>query len=185
MVNQGAFREDLYFRLAVVPVAVPPLRNRREDIGALVEHFTPEGSGPLDAATLAELATRPWLGNVRELRNFVERARILGARRALASIPPAPPSTARAGAPGDAATETVPAAPRVPGEAVGGDDGGEIPRSLLAGRFKEARDRCLERFERDYLAALLARHGRNVAAAAHEAGLDKSYVHRLVRRHGL
>src|SRR5699024_5738451 len=73
MVNTGAFREDLYFRLAVLPVGVPPLRERLEDIPLLVQTFMPKGAEPVGQRLLMELTHRPWLGNVRELRNFVER----------------------------------------------------------------------------------------------------------------
>lgn len=90
MVGQGRFREDLYFRLAVLPVNVPSLRDRREDIEGLVEHFVAQsGGGSLPPALIEEITRRPWRGNVRELRNFVERARALGAEGALALAGPA------------------------------------------------------------------------------------------------
>ena len=86
MVNANEFREDLYFRLAVLPVHVPALRMRKEDIEPLVTHFLRNsgGSSHVPAELMRELLTRPWRGNVRELRNFVERARALGATEALA-----------------------------------------------------------------------------------------------------
>ncbi len=87
MVNAGAFREDLYFRLAVLPVAVPPLRDRPEDIPLLVRHFGGSDNMP-------DLQGRPWLGNVRELRNFVERAAVLGSAAALAESASASTATA-------------------------------------------------------------------------------------------
>jgi transcriptional regulator with PAS, ATPase and Fis domain len=80
LVRDGRFREDLYYRLNVVPLAVPPLRDRPEDIVALARHFvarlTPSESEPpaLAPDTLAALAAHPWPGNVRELRNVIERA---------------------------------------------------------------------------------------------------------------
>ena len=90
MVGQGRFREDLYFRLAVLPVNVPSVRDRREDIEGLVEHFVAQsGGGSLPPALIEEITRRPWRGNVRELRNFVERARALGAEGALALAGPA------------------------------------------------------------------------------------------------
>jgi two-component system, NtrC family, response regulator GlrR len=89
MVNAGAFREDLYFRLAVLPVTVPPLRERPGDIRALAEHFLPPASRALLTPDLiAELEAKPWMGNVRELRNFVERLTALGASEALALTSP-------------------------------------------------------------------------------------------------
>ncbi len=72
-VNKGAFRADLFNRLSVLRVEVPPLRDRREDIALLVQHLAGSRAGKLDAATLARFAEHSWPGNVRELRNAVER----------------------------------------------------------------------------------------------------------------
>ncbi|OGQ14851.1 MAG: hypothetical protein A2138_21255 [Deltaproteobacteria bacterium RBG_16_71_12] len=79
-VNDGAFREDLYYRLAVVEIELPPLRSRREDVAVLAQHFHRQAAGGADAppALLEQLASRPWLGNVRELRNHVQRAVAVG-----------------------------------------------------------------------------------------------------------
>ncbi|HEY4116274.1 MAG TPA: sigma 54-interacting transcriptional regulator, partial [Byssovorax sp.] len=74
MVAAGAFREDLYFRIAVLPLVVPPLRDRMDDVEPLLEHFLPRATDDARRELLAELLDRPWLGNVRELRNVVERA---------------------------------------------------------------------------------------------------------------
>ncbi|MCC6877601.1 MAG: sigma 54-interacting transcriptional regulator, partial [Sandaracinaceae bacterium] len=84
MVATGAFREDLFFRVAVLPVVVPPLRARKGDIPLLAQHFL--GGRALDPAVLRDLEGRPWLGNVRELRTFVERAVALGPDEALRSL---------------------------------------------------------------------------------------------------
>jgi two-component system response regulator GlrR len=160
MVSTRAFREDLYFRLAVLPVTIPPLRERPADILALVQHFLPKES--LAAVTpqmMRELGARPWLGNVRELRNFIERALTLGATEALALSAP----TARPG------EETEP----------------RFPPALLALPYKEMRERVLLAAEREYVEALLARHDRDVAAAAEAAGLNRTYLYRLVARHRL
>jgi hypothetical protein len=84
LVREGRFREDLYYRLQVVPVRVPPLRERREDVVALARHFvrqlTPEGQEPprLGPDALAALVAHPWPGNVRELRNVIERSMAYG-----------------------------------------------------------------------------------------------------------
>ncbi len=158
MVNAGAFREDLYFRLSVLPVNIPPLRQRTEDIALLVQHFLPQGAaGALAPELVRELSARPWLGNVRELRNFVERAIALGAREALAMV-------------GDGAKRSTGAGP------LGVD---------LDQPFKDLRERWLDHLEREYITGLLARHHWNVSAVAQAAGLDRTYVHRLIRKHDL
>ncbi len=160
MVNQGAFREDLYFRLAVLPITIPPLRQRTEDIALLVQHFLPPGAaGALPPELVRELSSRPWLGNVRELRNFVERAVALGAKEALAM-----------------ASE---GAPRPAGQQ------GAAPAVDLDQPFKDLRERWLDHLEREYISGLLARHQWNVSAVAQAAGLDRTYVHRLIRKHDL
>jgi two-component system response regulator GlrR len=161
MVNTRAFREDLYFRLAVLPVTIPPLRERPADILALVQHFLPKES--LSAVTpqmVRELTARPWLGNVRELRNFVERALALGAHEALAL------SASTGGA--DAAESQI-----------------RLPPALLTLPYKEVRERMLLAIERDYVHGLLERHDRNVSAAAEAAGLNRTYLYRLIAKHGL
>jgi transcriptional regulator with GAF, ATPase, and Fis domain len=162
MVNAGAFREDLYFRLSVVPVVVPPLRERVDDIPLLVQAFVAaHGAAWPDDATVGELLARPWLGNVRELRSFVERAALFGAKRALSMAPP-PEGDGR-----DAA------------------DPESLPAVAYDGPLKEAREAWMDRFERDYLRALLDRHGRNVASAAQAAGVHRTYLYRLIAKHGL
>ncbi|MEZ4411220.1 MAG: sigma 54-interacting transcriptional regulator [Polyangiales bacterium] len=159
MVNAGAFREDLYFRLAVLPLTLPPLRARRDDVPALVEHFLPaSATGMLGPEVMRELASRPWLGNVRELRNFVDRAVALGAREAMAL------------------SATAPRAPV---------DASAMPPVDTAVPFKELRERWVDHLEREYVKALLAAHGGNVSAVANAAGLDRTYVHRLIRKHDL
>jgi two-component system, NtrC family, response regulator GlrR len=159
MVSTRAFREDLYFRLAVLPVTIPPLRERPADILTLVQHFLPrEALAAVTPQMTRELTARPWLGNVRELRNFVERALTLGAREALALSAPVA---------GAESTE-----PR-------------FPPALLALPYKEMRERVLLAAEREYVEALLARHGRDVSVAAEAAGLNRAYLYRLVAKHRL
>jgi transcriptional regulator with PAS, ATPase and Fis domain len=157
MVNAGAFREDLFFRIAVLMVQVPPLRERPEDIPLLLRRLMPPGGNPIDDELTAELAKRPWLGNVRELRNFVERAHALGAQEALAMTGMSPSAVASTG-------------------------GGSPP---LEGPYKELRETWIDHFEREYFRELMRRHDRNVAAASREAGVDRTYVYRMIRRHQL
>jgi two-component system response regulator GlrR len=159
MVQAGAFREDLYFRLAVLPVTLPSLRERPDDVPLLVDHFAK--GRPLNASRdelLQALASRSWMGNVRELRNFVERAVSVGAKEAMAlgaSLPV--PAT------------LSPALPSVPCDRP----------------FKEAREAWTDHFDREYVRQLLERHSRDVGAAANAAGVDRTYIYRLIRRHRL
>jgi DNA-binding NtrC family response regulator len=155
LIAEGKFREDLYYRLAVVHVTVPPLRHRRADIPLLARHFLealgagrPPG-GTLTPGVLAAFSAYAWPGNVRELRNAVERLLALG------DLAPAP--AARAGAP-------APAAP--------------------AG-YAAARRDALDGFEREYCRTILQAAGGVVARAAEEAGLSRQMLHRLLRRHGI
>jgi DNA-binding NtrC family response regulator len=165
-VNRGAFREDLYYRLAVVRVRVPPLRERAEDIPLLVEHFvrealdgdeqkTKEVIAGISVANWKGLMSHPWPGNVRELRNFIERTlAVSGGVEAEMAAPPA-------------------------GGAVANVDGSVD----LARPFIEAREELLGRFEKSYLEAMLARHGGNISRAARAAGLDRMHFKRLLARH--
>jgi transcriptional regulator with GAF, ATPase, and Fis domain len=156
-VDRGAFREDLYYRLAVVRVVPPPLRERPGDVPLLVEHFTRQfearhgAVGSLPADTVAAFARMAWPGNVRELRNAVVRALSLGPPRAL-----------------DAAGG--PAAPLV------------VDLSIP---FKDARDQLVEAFERAYITRALEVAAGNVSRAAELAGVNRKLIHRAIARHGL
>jgi transcriptional regulator with GAF, ATPase, and Fis domain len=165
MVNVGTFREDLYFRLAVVPVYVPPLRARREDVGMLVERFIGQRPSPFSAGDVADMASQPWPGNVRELRNAVERAIVVGAREVMAAI--APPSSS----------------PSLVGAATGTPEA--FPVVSIARPFREIRQEWTDHLEREYVRQLLVLHQGNVAAVAHAADLDRAYVYRLIKKHEL
>jgi DNA-binding NtrC family response regulator len=173
MVRAGQFREDLYYRLAVVATHVPPLRERKADIPALAAWFAEKmgrGGWAQSPALLEQLLAHDWPGNVRELRNVVERALSLGTA-ALADLTDAGPRAA-AGPAGDGGAPE-PAERRGPSV-----DVLELP-------FKEAKAALVEGFERDYLTALLARHKGNISRAAAEAGIDRNYIHRLVKKYNL
>jgi DNA-binding NtrC family response regulator len=156
-VNRGAFREDLYFRLAVAIIELPPLRERPEDIPLYVEELladlAPAGF-TVDAAAMQKLMERRWPGNVRELRNFVERAVALG------EVDPALPG-------GD---EKAPV--------IGMTVDASIP-------YKTSKAFLLEQFERAYVTDLLARHGGNITRAARAAEIDRVYLLRLLDKFGL
>jgi DNA-binding NtrC family response regulator len=154
-VNNGRFRHDLYHRLAVVVLRLPPLRERRDDILPLVEHFARElgAGGPLESVfgpeTLARWQRHPWPGNVRELRNAVEAALVVG--------------------PGSFGDEPIAGA---------STDGPLLP-------YKDARAALVREFERDYLTRLLAEAKGNVSQAARAAKMDRSHLIDLLHRHGL
>jgi two-component system nitrogen regulation response regulator GlnG len=158
------FREDLYYRLAVVRIAVPPLRQRPEDIILLADHFLRQFGGNrrcrLTPASLARLQRYGWPGNVRELRNVIERACLVG-RGDLIDI-------------GELQEE-----PDESTLAVG------IPAPALDLPYKAAKARLLEGFERDYFKALVDRHGGNVSAAARDAKIDRKHLRDLLRKLGL
>jgi DNA-binding NtrC family response regulator len=160
-INRGAFREDLFFRLAVVTVELPALRHRREDIRLYVEKFLDElgarGAITLDEPTLARLEAQSWPGNVRELRNLVARAAALGDE----ALPEAP---------GDAPPPALPAVT------------GEIDVSVP---FKTAKQALVDDFERAYCARLLEAHDNNITRAARAAELDRVYLLRVLDKYGL
>ncbi|MEI8254514.1 MAG: sigma 54-interacting transcriptional regulator [Deltaproteobacteria bacterium] len=179
MVNLGTFREDLYFRMAVLVVEVPPLRERREDIAMLVKHFmpVPGQAGHMNEQLAAELTRRTWSGNVRELRNTTERAMALGWREALDGTESRPSRASLAPGPGV-------------GGAIrgGGGVGGAasvFPAAMLLGGFAELRRRATELWEREYLTGLLARNHGNSAKAAVEAAISRSYLWKAMARHGM
>lgn len=170
LVNAGQFREDLYYRLAVVRLRVPPLRDRLDDVPLLVEHLLVqafEGSRERALRVMETMGTDQWErlrryrwpGNVRELRNAIERSLALSPNPSVE-----PPSN-----------EQV-AAPSGPGE--------ELPVSLDRS-FVEQREALVERYERAYLRGVLDKHQGNLSRAAANAGIDRMYFKRLLARHGL
>ncbi len=182
MVNRGEFREDLYFRLAVVPVRVPALRERLEDIDLLLTHFSGGARDWLTPKVLRALETRPWRGNVRELRNFAERARAIGPAEALSLSMDAAerePVTAVISRPVELLEARQPVVPTTATVA----PVAEAPP--FAQPFRTFREQWIGHGERAFLRDLLARHQNNVAAAAKEAEIDRTYMYRLIRKHAL
>ena len=179
-VNRGRFREDLYYRLAVARVHVPPLRDRKDDLPLLIEHIlanTPGGEAAQIAQETIDLMTKhDWPGNVRELRNVIERAVLLSEtpetqdalRRTPAAAPRAEPSVSVT--PSQTATAadgmmTVPVDVTIP--------------------FKNAKQDVISEFERRYISRLLAQHDGNISAAARAAGIDRMSIHKMLHRLGL
>jgi two-component system, NtrC family, response regulator GlrR len=171
MVAAGTFREDLFFRLCVLPALVPPLRARPDDVPLLLQHFLAKSPEITVSAELArELVAHPWPGNVRELRSFAERARTLS------------PAVAWAMTRGEGAPSVARPATSTPSAAA---DGVDLPAVGLDVPFKVLRERWVDHLEREFMKAAIEKHGRNVGAIADLADLDRSYVHRLLRKHGL
>ncbi|WP_333585983.1 nitrogen assimilation response regulator NtrX [Phenylobacterium sp.] len=166
-IAEGRFREDLFHRLNVVPVAVPGVAERREDIPELVENFIEricEASGMprrvLADDAIAALQVRPWPGNLRQLRNVVERMLILSS--------------------GDASEPIT--AEMVPSDAPPGDSGGMLGADkIIALPLREAR----ETFEREYLSAQMMRFSGNISRTAAFIGMERSALHRKLKSLGL
>jgi DNA-binding NtrC family response regulator len=154
-----AFREDLYYRLAVIRVTLPALRERGSDIPFLVEHFVKQFAGERTLAItpddVARLCRHAWPGNVRELRNVLERACVLSRGESLNLD--------------DAFAESGPTP-------VGFRT--DLP-------FKEAKGQLVEQFEREYIVELMRRHKLNLSAAAREAQIDRKHLRELLRKYGM
>lgn len=171
-VERGKFREDLYFRLSVVPITITPLRQRREDIPALVERFLesarkriPEAASvTLSRETLAALSAHDWPGNVRELRNVLDRAIYVAA----------------AGGEREVRLVDLPVSPTPLGNAPAA-----FPAFEPAKSYREVRADFEADFERRYVSWLLDRHAGNISAAAREAKMDRKHLYDLARKHGL
>ena len=156
-IKEGRFREDLFYRLNVVPIHIPPLRARREDIPLLVSHFAARigaehGRGPriVTAEAMKLLTDYSWPGNVRELKNLIERLLIMTDGDSIG--------------PGDVEDALPP-------------DAGDGPPSEI----KAARDKA----ERDAIHGMLRECQWNVSEAARRLGMDRGYLHRKIKRYGL
>lgn len=172
-VASGILRGDLYYRLRVVPIALPPLRERPEDIQLLANHFLGhfwarhrqggERVPRLTDEAIQFLRTRPWPGNVRELQNVIEHVAVLAD----------------------------------PGSEIGSGDipiyGDDTPVSGPArtseasfdGPYHEVKDRVIAEFEQEYLRRLLTKAGGNMSRAARHAGIDRTTLYRLIEKHNL
>lgn len=178
MVSRQQFREDLYFRIGVLQVDLPPLRERMDDLDVLLRHFLGHDMTIPDHV-LDVLRARSWPGNVRELRNFIDRMRALGPERALTMTGVRAPLSSTTGCESSPFIEIESGTGMRPREAAA------LPQIDVGGTFREFRERWCEQGERAYVHELLARHGRNVSAAAREADLDRTYLHKLIRKYGV
>jgi transcriptional regulator with GAF, ATPase, and Fis domain len=161
-VQAGKFREDLYFRLAVVPITMPSLRARRDDIPMLVEHILKASGGGLTIPddTMQGLMSHDWPGNVRELRNVLDRAIYM----------------ARATGQTELSIVSLP---------MSGTGTGDVFHFEPGKSYRETRGKYETEFEKRYVKWLLARHGGNVSAAAREAKMDRKHLHDMAKKHGL
>jgi two-component system, NtrC family, response regulator GlrR len=193
MVSDGSFREDLYFRISVLPIAVPPLRERLSDVPLLVRHMLPpEQHGLLTPEVEARLSRLTWRGNVRELRNFVDRACALGFEGALGvmhaeerrstslpvpsmrgSIPDleGPPSSSQSPASAPPETGVPPEKP--------------LDDAIYDRLYKDFREEWIDHGEREYIRRRLLKHGHNVSAVSREVELARAYIYRLIKKHAL
>ena len=174
-VKAGTMRQDLYYRLRVVPIHVPPLRERPEDIPLLAEHFLStywlrhrkpgEPLPKLAENAIRTLCTHPWVGNVRELQNVIEHVAVLTEPGAVIR-PDDLPLTTEAQSPVSANTAS-------------------LISTMLQESYHGAREQVIAQFETQYLTWLLSRAGGNMSNAARIAGVDRTTLYRLMERHGL
>src|SRR5690242_4666254 len=172
-VNKSVLREDLFYRLRVVPIKLPPLLQRLEDIPLLANHFLahywarhrlPGDTQPkLTDAALDFLRSRPWRGNVRELQNAIEHVAVL----------------------------SEPGQPIQPSDIPVYDDGpvpaakSALPMSMMDEPYHAAKDRLIAEFEKEYLTRLSARAGGNMSRAARLANIDRTTLYRLMEKHNV
>ena len=171
MVARGDFREDLYYRLAVVTLELPPLRERRDDIPLLVHKFLADiGSAAeeLPEGAMQRFVDHDWPGNCRELRNAVERAVVLGETRFLSGA--------------DLSGEGPPQDPSASGEGVA--EAGTFTIDLDV-PYKQQKANVVAGFEERYVRALLREFKGNVSAAARKAGIDRMSLHKILARYEL
>jgi DNA-binding NtrC family response regulator len=175
-VKAGAMREDLYYRLRVVPIHVPPLRERPEDITLLAEYFLStywvrHRSKGAPFPTLTDAAVRAlcaymWRGNVRELQNVIEHVAVIVE-------------------PGAAIRAEDLLLAGDPAPAAAGPNSGSLISTMLEESYHVARDRMIAQFERQYLTWLVNRAAGNMSKAARIAGVDRTTLYRMMERHGL
>jgi DNA-binding NtrC family response regulator len=169
LVAKGEFRADLYYRLNVISIALPPLRERKGDIPLVAQHYVAKyaaSSGKEISGITPEamrlLEVYRWPGNVRELQNVIERAVVLAEHELLRP-------------------DDLPEHIRIRAEAVG--SAASVPVNELP--LKRAKEEWASSFERDYLIQLLKRYNGNISQAAKSAGVDRKTVHRLIKKHGI
>jgi DNA-binding NtrC family response regulator len=172
-VDQGILRSDLFYRLRVVPIKLPPLRKRQEDIPLLANHFLThfwqrhrqmgDRMPRLSEASVAFLRARPWRGNVRELQNVVEHMAVLAEPDQTIEPNDIPLYDEQGSWPSDSAPS---------------GSAGHMDEA-----YHSAKDRVIAQFEKDYLARLVNRAGGNMSKAARLASIDRTTLYRLMDKH--
>jgi DNA-binding NtrC family response regulator len=170
-VDEGVLRSDLFYRLRVVPITLPPLRKRQEDIPLLANHFLTyywhrhrqmgDRAPRLSEASIGFLRSRPWRGNVRELQNVIEHVAVLAEPDQVIQPSDIPIY--------DDATEWPAEAAVAPG--------------VMDEAYHVAKDRIVAQFEREYLGRLISRAGGNMSKAARLASIDRTTLYRLMDKH--
>jgi DNA-binding NtrC family response regulator len=171
-IRTKALREDLYYRLNVVPIALPALRDRLEDIPLLANYFlekfwhrhhpTRAAAPHFSAAAIEHLQTRPWRGNVRELQNVIEHLMVLALPGSVLE-------------PDDIPAEQ---------DLVAGSSAANAPAPPLLDAYHQAKEQVLTSFEREYVVRLVARASGNMSRAARLANVDRTTLYRLLERNG-
>jgi DNA-binding NtrC family response regulator len=174
-VKEGRFRQDLYYRLAVVRILLPPLRDRKEDIPLLARCFLERaGCGDPDAIlsenVIHDLRARKWSGNVRELRNVMDRLQVLTDGSDLMEDGPSAQLQVAAG---EGTAFDLSALDQI------------LPAPFLDQSYKTAKELLLRQFEGLYIRRLAERHGDNISRMARDAGVDRHVIRKLLVKHGL
>ena len=178
-VRHGRFREDLYYRLAVVKIVLPPLRERVSDIPRLVEHFIQQNAGSfsLDPSCYGALKAHRWPGNVRELKNVVDRAAALSRGKSNVDL-------SRFLFEAEDGYTPRPVLVSTPSSiTAAAQPGAGAAQDKLS--FKEAKGKVVADFESQYIQSLLREHGNNISLAAREAGIDRKHFKDLMRKYGI
>jgi DNA-binding NtrC family response regulator len=176
-VAQGVLREDLFYRLRVVPIRLPALRERTEDIPLLAEHFLThfwtrhrgaDAVPTFSDGAMAVLQARPWRGNVRELQNVVEYIAVLVESGSVIQPQDVPIDDTGSRGETPAADATASA----------------FPADVMSMEFRAAKEAVITRFEREYLTRLVAQSNANMSKAARAARVDRTTLYRLMEKHG-
>ncbi len=178
-VQQGKFREDLFFRLSVVPIRVPALRERKEDLPLLVHAFLKRinaeqgvAQRELDESAMSALVAHDWPGNVRELRNVLERGVYLAPGAQPVKLVSLPGQV-------DGGLEQSP----LGGNAATASAGASAFDAALS--YRDNKERWENDFEKRYLTWLMERAEGNISRAAREADMDRKYLHKLLKKHAI